>query len=75
MEIRLGVIGCGCGKSVIIPASRADGRCRVTAVAASSLNRRGRPPRSCVLPMLMRTFCHDTPCGNRINTGARKSHQ
>jgi len=38
MEIRLGVVGCGYGKSVIVPASRADARCRVTAIAAGSLN-------------------------------------
>jgi predicted dehydrogenase len=38
MEIRLGVVGCGYGKSVIVPASRADARCCVTAIAAGSLN-------------------------------------
>jgi predicted dehydrogenase len=37
MEIRLGVVGCGYGKSVTIPAFRIDSRCRVTAIAAASL--------------------------------------
>src|ERR1700682_1273818 len=37
MEIRLGVVGCGYGKSVTIPAFRVDARCRVTAISAASL--------------------------------------
>ncbi len=37
MEIRLGVVGCGYGKSVTTPAFRVDARCRVTAIAAASL--------------------------------------
>jgi predicted dehydrogenase len=37
MEIRLGVVGCGYGKNVTIPAFRVDPRCRVIAIAAASL--------------------------------------
>jgi predicted dehydrogenase len=38
MQIRLGVIGCSYGKSVIAPAFRADPRCKIVAIAASRLS-------------------------------------
>jgi predicted dehydrogenase len=38
MQVRLGVVGCGYGKNVIIPAARADRRCQVVAIAAASVN-------------------------------------
>ena len=34
MQIRVGVIGCGYGKSVIAPAFRADAHCQIVAIAA-----------------------------------------
>ncbi|HET6843659.1 MAG TPA: Gfo/Idh/MocA family oxidoreductase [Candidatus Angelobacter sp.] len=36
MTIRLGIVGCGYGKTVMAPAFRADSRCHVAAIAASS---------------------------------------
>jgi len=38
MQIRLGVIGCGYGKNVMVPAFRADVRCGVVAIAAATLD-------------------------------------
>jgi len=37
MEIRLGIVGCGYGKSVVVPAFQADARCRIIAIAAATL--------------------------------------
>jgi predicted dehydrogenase len=36
MEIKLGIVGCGYGKNVAVPAFRADARCRIVAIAANS---------------------------------------
>jgi predicted dehydrogenase len=36
MTIRLGIVGCGYGKAVMAPAFRADSRCHLEAIAASS---------------------------------------
>jgi predicted dehydrogenase len=38
MQVRLGVVGCGYGKNVIIPAARTDRRCEVVAIAAASVS-------------------------------------
>ncbi len=38
MQIRLGIIGCGYGKNVVVPAFRADARCRIVSIAAAKID-------------------------------------